>query len=284
MTESAACATIVRFSLSRFTGKEHDQESGNDYFGARYYASAVGRWLSPDWSAKVEPVPYAKMDDPQTLNLYAYMRNSPLGGVDADGHIGLGAGGFEDCSERNDCNGGGQTAAQVQVNMISNILAAGGTVKINLRFGSGGGGDGGDGGGGGSGSYYVKQLSATYDYDLGGGRWGQYGAQYGLFNSSEMVRDVPFSLHESMLAGDPKSTEICAGSRKCDSSDSGVLKDNQWVKSGVDAKHPLQVERHFTVNGSPVPIKQWDAPKSPLYTSETLTAIYGQQFTMGYNK
>ena len=69
-----------------FTGKERDTESGNDYFGARYYASTMGRWLSPDWSAKVSPVPYARLDDPQSLNLYAYMMNNPLGGVDADGH------------------------------------------------------------------------------------------------------------------------------------------------------------------------------------------------------
>jgi len=27
-----------------FTGKERDQESGNDYFGARYYASTMGRF------------------------------------------------------------------------------------------------------------------------------------------------------------------------------------------------------------------------------------------------
>ena len=71
-----------------FTGKERDTESGNDYFGARYYSSALARWLSPDWSAKVEPVPYAKLDNPQTLNLYAYVGNNPLGGVDADGHDG----------------------------------------------------------------------------------------------------------------------------------------------------------------------------------------------------
>jgi RHS repeat-associated protein len=69
-----------------FTGKERDTESGNDYFGARYYSSAMGRFMSPDWSAKEEPVPYAKLDDPQTLNLYDYLRNNPLGGVDADGH------------------------------------------------------------------------------------------------------------------------------------------------------------------------------------------------------
>src|ERR1700726_1320401 len=60
-----------------FTGKERDAESGNDYFGARYYSSAMGRWLSPDWSAKVMPVPYAKLGDPQTLNLYAYVGNNP---------------------------------------------------------------------------------------------------------------------------------------------------------------------------------------------------------------
>jgi hypothetical protein len=30
------------------TGKERDSESGNDYFGARYYASTMGRFLSPD--------------------------------------------------------------------------------------------------------------------------------------------------------------------------------------------------------------------------------------------
>jgi len=31
-----------------FTGKERDSESGNDYFGARYYSSAMGRFMSPD--------------------------------------------------------------------------------------------------------------------------------------------------------------------------------------------------------------------------------------------
>jgi len=70
-----------------FTGKERDTESGNDYFLARYYSSAMGRFLSPDWSAKIMPVPYAKLGDPQTLNLYAYVGNNPLIHVDADGHI-----------------------------------------------------------------------------------------------------------------------------------------------------------------------------------------------------
>jgi RHS repeat-associated protein len=71
---------------SRCTGKERDTESGNDYFDARYYSSAMGRFMSPDWSAKEEPVPYATMDDPQSLNLYAYVRNNPLARTDPDGH------------------------------------------------------------------------------------------------------------------------------------------------------------------------------------------------------
>ena len=46
----------------------------------------MGRFMSPDWSAKEEPVPYAQLDDPQSLNLYSYVRNNPLTRVDADGH------------------------------------------------------------------------------------------------------------------------------------------------------------------------------------------------------
>jgi RHS repeat-associated protein len=69
-----------------FTQKERDNESGNDYFEARYYASSMGRFMSPDWSAKEEPIPYAQMGDPQSLNLYAYVRNNPIIHVDLDGH------------------------------------------------------------------------------------------------------------------------------------------------------------------------------------------------------
>jgi len=77
---------LCALSISHCTGKERDAESGLDYFGARYYASNMGRWMSPDWSAKEEPVPYAKLGDPQTLNLYSYVQNNPLSQLDDDGH------------------------------------------------------------------------------------------------------------------------------------------------------------------------------------------------------
>ena len=70
-----------------FTGKERDAETGLDYFGARYFSATQGRWTSPDWSASPEPVPYANLSDPQTLNLYSYGRNNPLSNVDSDGHF-----------------------------------------------------------------------------------------------------------------------------------------------------------------------------------------------------
>jgi RHS repeat-associated protein len=71
---------------SRSTGKERDIESGNDYFGARYYASNMGRFMSPDWSDKPEPVPYADFDNPQSLNQYSYSGNNPTSRTDPNGH------------------------------------------------------------------------------------------------------------------------------------------------------------------------------------------------------
>jgi len=70
----------------KFTCKERDSESGLDYFGARYYSNGLGRFISADWSATPIPVPYAEFGDPQSLNLYSYVRNVPTTKLDADGH------------------------------------------------------------------------------------------------------------------------------------------------------------------------------------------------------
>jgi RHS repeat-associated protein len=80
----------------KFEGKERDTETGNDDFGARYYSSRFGRWLSADWSNVPVPVPYANLTNPQTLNLYSMVSDDPESFADLDGHIqiasqGLGA-------------------------------------------------------------------------------------------------------------------------------------------------------------------------------------------------
>jgi RHS repeat-associated protein len=59
------------FNLSlkryRFTGKELDDESGLYYFGARYYAAWLGRWISSDPAGFVDG-----------WNLFSYVKNNPV--------------------------------------------------------------------------------------------------------------------------------------------------------------------------------------------------------------
>jgi RHS repeat-associated protein len=64
----------------RFTSKERDTESGLDYFGARYYSSAQGRFTSVDpLRASAHP------GDPQSWNRYTYALNRVTVAIDPDG-------------------------------------------------------------------------------------------------------------------------------------------------------------------------------------------------------
>jgi len=80
----------------KFTGKERDSESGLDNFGARFDSSTLGRFMSPDWSAAPMGVPYADFGNPQSLNLYSYVKNNPLNLTDPTGHYELNASGCGD--------------------------------------------------------------------------------------------------------------------------------------------------------------------------------------------
>ncbi|MCZ2076116.1 MAG: RHS repeat-associated core domain-containing protein [Bryobacterales bacterium] len=63
------------------TGHEFSSETGLDYFGARYFSGAMGRFTSPDpINANI-----LRVINPQRWNMYAYAVNNPLAFTDPDG-------------------------------------------------------------------------------------------------------------------------------------------------------------------------------------------------------
>lgn len=118
MTSPVVCPTQRAQRRFRFTGKERDAESGNDYFGARYYASSMGRFLSPD-PVIITPL---RLVDPQRLNLYGYGRNNPLSYIDPRG---------QDITMVNDTDEGRKLALQKITKRMSTAEAANIDVKMN---------------------------------------------------------------------------------------------------------------------------------------------------------
>jgi RHS repeat-associated protein len=66
--------TEVKKKRYRYSGKERDDETGLYYYGARYYAPWLGRWMSTD--------PAGLVDGP---NIYAYAANNPIALNDPSG-------------------------------------------------------------------------------------------------------------------------------------------------------------------------------------------------------
>src|SRR5208282_1703434 len=92
-------------------------------FGARHYASAMGRFMTTDWSQHAAPIPYADVTNPQSFNLYAYVRNNPLRGTDPDGHCERGV----DCLEKNFKSGAA---------MIANAYTTAGKAIVKMATGT----------------------------------------------------------------------------------------------------------------------------------------------------
>ena len=63
----------------KYTGRRLDPETGLYYYRARYYSTRIGRFLQVD--------PIGTADD---VNLYAYVKNSPLSATDPSGLFGMG--------------------------------------------------------------------------------------------------------------------------------------------------------------------------------------------------
>jgi RHS repeat-associated protein len=65
----------------KFDGMERDSESGLDHTLHRQYASNYGRWLTPDPGG----VKVVNLEDPQTWNLYSFVRDTPTTLTDPTG-------------------------------------------------------------------------------------------------------------------------------------------------------------------------------------------------------
>ena len=68
-----------------FTGKERDDETGQDYFEARYMRASTGRFATVDPAMTID----RNLVTPQNWNRYTYVANNPLRYVDPDGWYGI---------------------------------------------------------------------------------------------------------------------------------------------------------------------------------------------------
>jgi RHS repeat-associated protein len=82
---------VADSTRQKFTGKEHDTETGLDFFEARYFASVQGRFTSTDplnipGLQQLKPKQFvAIIANPANWNQYVYAHNNPLNKIDPDG-------------------------------------------------------------------------------------------------------------------------------------------------------------------------------------------------------
>jgi RHS repeat-associated protein len=117
----------------KFTSKERDNETGLDYFLARYYSSTQGRFTSVDpENAGANPA------DPQSWNGYTYARNSPLVYSDPDGR------------DYRVCDGSGKECVTYTDKEFDNLRKGGPGDGYTFKDGN---------------IYYKGDLTATYSHD-----------------------------------------------------------------------------------------------------------------------
>lgn len=72
---AARSAVEAKYKTVRYSGKERDP-SGLYYYGFRYYAAWLQRWINPDPAGDIDG-----------LNLYQMLGNNPVSRIDADGRM-----------------------------------------------------------------------------------------------------------------------------------------------------------------------------------------------------
>lgn len=115
--------------MTAFTGKERDAETGLDYFGARYLSNAQGRFTSPD-----VPLLDQGPSDPQSWNLYSYVRNNPLKFIDPTGndcvYVNSAGNGIDSINNQNTAKDCGKTGGYWVDGTVTNVQFSHGGVHL----------------------------------------------------------------------------------------------------------------------------------------------------------
>lgn len=156
------CYAATNDPAQKFTGKERDSETGLDYFGARYISAAQGRFTSAD-------IPFADQgeENPQSWNLYAYGRNSPMRFVDPTGRCSLTPGGYRDEGDEmfpGPCSGRVIGDSNNNANSVT-ITAAPLPITVSQYFGFD--------------REYVRAIAQQSELDYAAGNWDKIPILYG---------------------------------------------------------------------------------------------------------
>jgi len=263
----------------KFTGKERDTESGLDDFGARYYTSQFGRFMTPDWSASPVLVPYADLGNPQTFNLYSYVANNPLNTVDPEGHFRLDPpGSFR--SKYNDPDTGnplyGEPSSDEEKAYVAEVAAAQAQLESTQQKNQG--------------KNKTKPQDTQYvivpdlQSDSGPGGVRERRAYYNVYpadkrgdiSATHPDHDHTIELREKLLSG---AVEICGKAGSC--VEKGTLVDDMRVFGGS----PHSVEKRFFVKegDSLKPMKVYDPATKKAFDYIRVDASAERGFILTYH-
>jgi RHS repeat-associated protein len=198
----------------KFTGKPRDYETtlGLDYFGARYFSAAQGRFTSPD------PLG-GNLADPQSLNRYTYVLNNPLRYTDPTG--------MYTCQDSTDCSSAADK--KFEAALASLRTSTGDTARAAAAYGG-----------------VNEDNGVTVGFDLT--KRGENGSTVSTLASDAngVVRAESAVTISSKISGDDLASTVGhEGSHVADAQDvvnSGITPDGQELHAGMNIT-PYQSEQ-----------------------------------------